>query len=385
MTTTVSVLGSTGSIGTQTLDVIEHHEGRFSVRALAAGRCSDLLVAQVERWRPELVVVATDAERVALRSRLDQGVEILVGPPGLEAAAQTADVAMNAVMGFAGLPVTIAALAAGRRLALANKESLIAAAPVVARVRQTPGAQIVPVDSEHCAIHQCLPAEGHDEVRRLILPASGGPFRQASRERLASITVAEALDHPTWSMGPKITIDSSTLMNKGLEVIEAQALFGVPIDQIDVVVHPQSIVHSMVEMIDGSTLAQLSAPDMRLPISYALGFPQRLDVAFGPLDLSGPMTLEFSPPDMERFACLGLAYEAGRVGGAAPAWLSAANEIAVEAFLAERLSWFGIAEVVSEAMERFVPRDLVDVEDVLIADGEARDVTRAIVQGRMER
>ena len=385
MTTTVSVLGSTGSIGTQTLDVIEHHEGRFSVRALAAGRCSDLLVAQVERWRPELVVVATDAERVALRSRLDQGVEILVGPPGLEAAAQTADVAMNAVMGFAGLPVTIAALAAGRRLALANKESLIAAAPVVARVRQTPGAQIVPVDSEHCAIHQCLPAEGHDEVRRLILTASGGPFRQASRERLASITVAEALDHPTWSMGPKITIDSSTLMNKGLEVIEAQALFGVPIDQIDVVVHPQSIVHSMVEMIDGSTLAQLSAPDMRLPISYALGFPQRLDVAFGPLDLSGPMTLEFSPPDMERFACLWLAYEAGRVGGAAPAWLSAANEIAVEAFLAERLSWFGIAEVVSEAMERFVPRDLVDVEDVLIADGEARDVTRAIVQGRMER
>ena len=376
MTTTVSVLGSTGSIGTQTLDVIEHHEGRFSVRALAAGRCSDLLVAQVERWRPELVVVATDAERVALRSRLDQGVEILVGPPGLEAAAQTADVAMNP----GGAP-----LAAGRRLALANKESLIAAAPVVARVRQTPGAQIVPVDSEHCAIHQCLPAEGHDEVRRLILTASGGPFRQASRERLASITVAEALDHPTWSMGPKITIDSSTLMNKGLEVIEAQALFGVPIDQIDVVVHPQSIVHSMVEMIDGSTLAQLSAPDMRLPISYALGFPQRLDVAFGPLDLSGPMTLEFSPPDMERFACLGLAYEAGRVGGAAPAWLSAANEIAVEAFLAGRLSWFGIAEVVSEAMERFVPRDLVDVEDVLIADGEARDVTRAIVQGRMER
>ena len=385
MTTTVSVLGSTGSIGTQTLDVIERHGDAFSVGALAAGRCSDLLVSQIQRWQPDLVVVSTEAERALLIERVGAHLEILVGPIGLEVAAATSDVAMNAVMGFAGLPVTIAALRAGRRLALANKESLIAAAPVVARVRKTPGAQIIPVDSEHCAIHQCLPGDIAGQVRRLVLTASGGPFRGWTAEQLAAITVAEALNHPTWSMGPKITVDSSTLMNKGLEVIEAQALFGVPIDQIDVVVHPQSIVHSMVEMVDGSTLAQLSEPDMRLPISYALGYPDRLEVAFGPLDLSTPMTLEFLPPDTERFPCLSLAYEAGRVGGAAPAWLSASNEIAVEAFLAERLSWAGIAEVVAESMERFTPTDLVDTDAVLRADAAGRDVTRAILRERLSR
>ena len=385
MTTSVSVLGSTGSIGTQTLDVIEHHPDRFSVTALAAGRCSDLLVAQVERWHPEVVVVASEEERSLLLDRIGAGIDVLVGPRGLEDASSAADVAVNAVMGFAGLPVTISALRAGRRLALANKESLIAAAPVVARARTTPGAQIVPVDSEHCAIHQCLPSEGISEVRRLILTASGGPFREASAERLATITVSEALDHPTWSMGPKITVDSSTLMNKGLEVIEAQALFEISIDCIDVVIHPQSIVHSMVEMIDGSTLAQLSKPDMRLPISYALGYPKRLDVAFGPLDLTRPITLEFLPPDIERFPCLALACESGRVGGAAPAWLSAANEIAVEAFLEQRLSWIGIAEVVAEAMERFTPVELTDVDAVLTVDATSRDVTRSILQERMGR
>ena len=386
MLTSVSVLGSTGSIGTQTLDVLARHPDRFSVGALAAGRCSVGLVAQIARWRPRLVVVASETARQELVCQIDPSVEVLVGPPGLEIAAALCDVAVNAVMGFAGLPVTIAALEAGRRLALANKESLIAAAPVVERARQTPGAQILPVDSEHCAIHQCLAtASAGPPVRRLILTASGGPFREATAEQLASITVAEALAHPTWSMGPKITVDSSTLMNKGLEVIEAQALFGVAIDQIDVVVHPQSIVHSMVEMIDGSTLAQLSAPDMRLPISYALGYPQRLDVAFGPLDLTSPMTLEFLPPDVERFPCLALAYEAGRLGGAAPAWLSAANEIAVEAFLSEQLSWRGIAEVVAEAMARFEPAILIDVVSVLAVDAASRDVTRAIVGERMAR
>jgi len=382
MTTTVSVLGSTGSIGTQTLDVIDHHVDRFSVEALAAGRCSDLLVAQVERWRPSVVVVANEVERNLLAARIDPGVDVLVGPSGLEVAASSSDVAVNAVMGFAGLPVTVAALRAGRRLALANKESLIAAAPVVARVRETPGALIVPVDSEHCAIHQCLPRDGA-QLSRLILTASGGPFRDVPEERLATITVAEALEHPTWSMGPKITIDSSTLMNKGLEVIEAQALFGVEINQIDVVVHPQSIVHSMVEMVDGSTIAQLSLPDMRLPISYALGYPDRLDVAFGALDLTKPMSLDFGPPDLDRFPCLSLAYEAGRLAGAAPAWLSAANEVAVEAFLDERISWKGIADVVAEAMERFSQVDLVDVGTVLVVDAEARDVTSGIIRERM--
>ncbi len=386
MTTTVSVLGSTGSIGTQTLDVLSHHGERFAVEALSAGRCSELLVSQVMAWRPRMVVLASEEQGRILAERIDSSVEILTGAEGLEVAAGSADVAVNAVMGFAGLPVTMAALRAGRRLALANKESLIAAAPVVAQVRTTPGALIVPVDSEHCAIHQCLPPEAAaSQVRRLILTASGGPFRDVPAERLASITVEEALDHPTWSMGPKITVDSSTLMNKGLEVIEAQALFGLSIEQIDVVVHPQSVIHSMVEMVDGSTIAQLSMPDMRLPISYALGFPDRLDVAFGGLDLTQPMALEFLPPDRERFPCLSLAYEAGRVGGSAPAWLSASNEIAVEAFLAEQISWRGIAEVVAEAMEQFMPVDLVDVATVLAVDSAARDVTAAIVQGRMVR
>ena len=291
---------------------------------------------------------------------------------------------VNAVVGFAGLPVTLAALASGRRLALANKESLIAAAPVVERVRSTPGAEIVPVDSEHCAIPQCLGVSGAGPmVRRLILTASGGPFRDRAPDELAAVTIEDALAHPTWSMGPKITVDSSTLMNKGLEVIEAQALFGVVIDDIDVVVHPQSIVHSMVEMVDGSTIAQLSLPDMRLPISYALGFPERLDVAFGPLDLTKPLQLDFEPPDMTRFPCLALAYEAGRSGGSAPAWLSAANEVAVEAFLEGKISWIGIAEVVTAAMECHEPVDLTEVSEVLMVDARARDVTRGVVNARL--
>ena len=384
MTTTVSVLGSTGSIGTQTLDVIERFPSRFEVVALASGRCSDLLIAQVERWKPRVVVVASDEARRNLEERLDPSVEILVGPDGLEAAAGLGDVVVNAVVGFAGLPVTLAALASGRRLALANKESLIAAAPVVERVRSTPGAEIVPVDSEHCAIHQCLGVSGAGPmVRRLILTASGGPFRDRAPDELAAVTIEDALAHPTWSMGPKITVDSSTLMNKGLEVIEAQALFGVAIDDIDVVVHPQSIVHSMVEMVDGSTIAQLSLPDMRLPISYALGFPERLDVAFGPLDLTKPLQLDFEPPDMTRFPCLALAYEAGRSGGSAPAWLSAANEVAMEAFLEGKISWIGIAEVVTAAMECHEPVDLTEVSEVLMVDARARDVTRGVVNARL--
>ena len=387
MVTTVAVLGSTGSIGTQTLDVIDRHPERFAVQSLAAGRASRLLIDQIERYQPTQVVVANElAAHELVGAGIDRSL-VSIGATGLETAAGDADVTVNAVLGFAGLPATLGALRAGRRLALANKESLIAAAPLVEQVRSTPGAEIVPVDSEHCAIHQCLSVVGGGagSVRRVLLTASGGPFRTATTDELADVGVEDALAHPTWSMGPKITIDSSTLMNKGLEVIEAHALFGIGFDAIEVVVHPQSIVHSMVEFVDGSTIAQLSMPDMRLPISYALGYPERLDVAFGPVDFAGGISMTFEAPDLERFPALELAYGAGRVGGAAPAWLSAANEIAVEAFLAERLSWFGIAEVVSEAMERFVPRDLVDVEDVLIADGEARDVTRAIVQGRMER
>ncbi len=295
---TVSLLGSTGSIGTQALDVLRSTPERFRVSALTAQSSTDLLLSQAAEFRPDLVVIGDGAHYQTIRDGVPDGTEVMVGLDGMIAAAQISDVVLNAVVGFAGLPVTMTALESGKRLALANKESLIAGAPVVQKVRRTPGAEIIPVDSEHCAIHQCLVAiDNPTSVARLLLTASGGPFRGWPAERLADVTVADALAHPTWSMGPKITIDSSTLMNKGLEVIEAHELFGIPYDRIDIVVHPQSIVHSMVELRDGSTLAQLSQPDMRLPIGYALGFPDRSTVPFGVrLDWSSPTTLTFEPP-----------------------------------------------------------------------------------------
>jgi len=386
-TTSVSLLGSTGSIGTQTLEVVDRFCERFEIVALGAGRCSARLVDQVTRYRPSLVVVSNERASIELRDAIPFSVEVLVGPAGLEAAAGVADVTVNAVVGFAGLPVTIAALAAGRRLALANKESLIAAAPLVERYRRSPGAELVPVDSEHCAIHQCLagaPAKSGHGVRRLVLTASGGPFRETPADDLANVRIEDALAHPTWSMGPKITVDSSTLINKGLEVIEAHALFDVDFDAIEVVVHPQSIVHSMVEFVDGSTIAQLSHPDMRLPIAYALGYPERLDASYGALDLTGSMRLDFEPPDRERFPGLGLAYAAGRLGGAAPAWLSAANEVAVEGFLAGAIGWKAIAETVGIVLERYEPDPLDSIDALLAADSRARDVTRTVLAARMD-
>jgi len=302
----------------------------------------------------------------------------VVGEKGLRELAASADVVVNAVMGFAGLPVTLATLEAGARLALANKESLVAAAPLVARARSTPGAQILPVDSEHCAIHQCLIGSlepGHPDVARLLLTASGGPFRGWSSERLAHATKADALAHPTWSMGPKITIDSSTLMNKGLEVLEASALFGIGVDRIDVVVHPQSIVHSMVEYVDGSVLAQLSRPDMRLPIAYCLGAPSRLAHHWGQLDFTTAFSLDFEAPDREAFPALDLAYAAARRAGAAPAWLSAANEVCVEAFLEDRIGWSDIVELVARTMDEYVDDPLESLEAVIANDAKARRIT----------
>jgi 1-deoxy-D-xylulose-5-phosphate reductoisomerase len=291
-------------------------------------------------------------------------------------------VVVNGVVGFAGLGVTLAALEGGRRLALANKESLIAGGPVVQRARATPGAEIVPVDSEHCALHQCLRSGREGEVARLVLTASGGPFRGRSRADLAGVTVADALAHPTWSMGPKITVDSSTLMNKGLEVIEAHELFGTPFDQIDVVVHPQSVVHSMVEYTDGATIAQLSMPDMRLPIAYALAHPDRSAVPVGRVDWTSLGRLDFEPPDLEAFPCLGLAYEAGRAGGSAPAWLNAANEVAVAAFLEGAVAWVDIPAVVNEALDLHDGTVLVDADSVVEVDRRVRDLTRTVVQRR---
>jgi 1-deoxy-D-xylulose-5-phosphate reductoisomerase len=382
-TKTVSLVGSTGSIGTQAVEVVQASGGRFEVVALAAQRSVDLLAQQARALHPALVAIGDATLAAKLAELVPRGTEVLAGPDGLAAAAMAADVVVNGVVGFAGLPVTMAALQSGRRLALANKESLIAGAPIVQRARATPGAEIVPVDSEHCAVHQCLASvDRPEDVARLLITASGGPFRGRSRGDLAQVTRDDALAHPTWKMGPKITIDSSTLMNKGLEVIEAHELFGVDYDRIDVVVHPQSIVHSMVELVDGATLAQLSVPNMRLPIGYALGYPERLDVAFGPVDWGSPMELTFEAPDRGLFACLDLAYAAGRTAGGAPAWLSAANEVAVDAFLSGRLPWLCIADIVADTMESFDDQPIDSLEAVLEADRAARARAEVAVEKR---
>jgi 1-deoxy-D-xylulose-5-phosphate reductoisomerase len=378
---TVAVLGSTGSVGTQALEVIAARPDRFRVVALAARSSTSLMVEQAHVHRPEVVAVIDPAAAAGLASRLPPGTRLEVGNGALAALSAEADVVLNAVVGFAGLEVTLAAIAAGRRLALANKESLIAAGPVVRAALAASGAELVPVDSEHSAIHQCLRAgDPRREVRRLLLTASGGPFRGRSRDRLATVSVAEALAHPTWSMGPKITVDSSTLVNKGLEVIEAHELFDVPFEDIDVVVHPQSIVHSMVEFRDGSTIAQLSLPDMRLPISYALGFPDRHEVPYGAIDWSLLGRLDFEPPDHDAFPCLGLAYVAGRMGETAPAWFSAANEVAVEAFLADRIAWLGIAAILEAVLSRHDGGKARTVDDVIEADRTARRLAQEEVE-----
>ena len=368
--TRVAIAGSSGSIGTQTIDVVLAEPDSYRVTALAVSSASDVVIAQALLMQPEVVVVTNPEYRAQVAAAL----------PGIQVTGELtdiidgADVVINGVVGFAGLSVTLETLRAGRTLGLANKESLIAAGPLVQPLRSTPGAQLVPVDSEHCAIHQCLRSSSSpaSEVSRLVLTASGGPFRGRSAQSLAQVTVADALAHPTWKMGPKITIDSSTLMNKGLEVIEAHELFGVSFDNIDVVVHPQSVVHSMVEFTDGSTIAQLSMPDMRLPIGYALGYPHRIATAFGRIDWTTLSRLDFEPPDRATFPCLDLAYAAGRAGGTAPAALSAANEVVVEAFLAGRIMWSHIALYVSRVMEKFVVTTPTHVDDVLAADAQGR-------------
>jgi 1-deoxy-D-xylulose-5-phosphate reductoisomerase len=404
----VSVVGSTGSVGTQTLDVIRSEPGRFHVECIGAFRSVDLLVAQANEFRPRVVAIGDESLLGELAKRLPAGTEVTGGSGALAAISGEADICVNGVVGFAGLGVTIGALAAGKRLALANKESLITAGPVVRQYRNTPGAHIVPVDSEHCAIHQCLasyrrPGSGSaadagnnlqvggpgmsgtpapDRLRRLVLTASGGPFRirareagggQRARDALAKVSVAEALDHPTWKMGPKITIDSSTLFNKGLEVIEAMELFDVEVDRISVVVHPQSVVHSMAEFTDGTTMAQLSMPDMRLPIAYALAYPDRTATSFGAIDWSALSRLDFEEPDKIAFPALEVAYEAGRMGGLVPAWVNAANEVAVAAFLEGRITWGEISELIGSSLLVAECVKPLSVADVIEADHRARE------------
>ena len=290
---------------------------------------------------------------------------------------------INGVVGFAGLPITIATLKAGKRLGLANKESLIAAGPLIQNFRATKGAELIPVDSEHCAIHQCLGLNPKQEdIKRIVLTASGGPFRGLSAEQLLNVSIEDALSHPTWDMGPKITVDSSTLMNKGLEVIEAHELFGLSYEDIDVVVHPQSIVHSMVMFSDGATLAQMSNPDMKLCIAYALTYPDRINYPFGELDWSQTVQLNFEPPDQRAFPCLTIAYEAGKQKGTAPAWLNAANEEAVSAFLSGQLSWVGISEVISATLQQWSGENVDSIESVLKADSDARLIASKLIKSR---
>jgi len=375
----VAIAGSSGSIGTQTLDVVRAEPDRFRVVALGVSSSVDVLIAQAREFRPELVTVADASQRAAVSAALPFATVV----DRLEDLVEPADVVVNAVVGFAGLPVTLSTLAAGKRLALANKESLIAAGPVVRPLRSRPGAEIVPVDSEHCAVHQCLRSSRRTatEVARIVLTASGGPFRGRSLDELRSVTVEQALAHPTWAMGPKITVDSSTLMNKGLEVIEAHELFDVDYDRIEVVVHPQSIVHSMVEFTDGSTMAQLSLPDMRLPIGYALAHPDRIATPFGRIDWTRLERLDFAAPDRDTFRCLDLAYRAGRAGGTVPAFLSAANEIAVDAFLAGRLTWVEIPAVIESALDHHVETPgTLSSDDIVAADERGRAAARKVLE-----
>lgn len=377
----VALLGATGSIGVQTLDVLRHERERFELVSISGGEQLSELAAIAREFQVASIAVKSHVHRTALEVLVGPNVAIVVGEEGLAELSQSADVIVNAVLGFAGLPVTLAALGAGKRLALANKESLIAAAPLVASVRDTLGAELLPIDSEHCAIHQCLASSpsrvGYPDVKRLLLTASGGPFRGWSKDELKGATKEEALHHPTWSMGAKITIDSSTLMNKGLEVLEASALFGIDASRVEVVVHPQSVVHSMVEYVDGSVLAQLSRPDMRLPIAYCLGLPERLAVHYGELDFTKSFELSFEPPDYEAFPALGLAFEAARLGGAAPAWLSAANEVAVEAFLADQISWCDIVAIVAATMDHYDPDPLESLSALYENDDASRKWARA--------
>ena len=382
MARTLSILGSTGSIGTSALDLIERLNAaagaggpRFEVAALAAGRNVERLAAQVHRFRPRLAAIAGEQDAAALREAC-AGVptRIVAGAEGLMEAAlhPDADFVLAAIVGGAGLEPTLAAVRAGRTVGLANKEALVMAGDLMMTAARDRGSALLPVDSEHNALHQCLRGERSSEVRRLILTASGGPFSRTPRRDLAGVTPREALAHPTWVMGPKITIDSATLMNKGLEIIEARWMFGLPEDRIDVVVHPQSIIHSMVEFVDGSFVCQMGATDMRHPIQYALTWPDRIPTPLERVDPTSLPSLTFEPPDHERFPCLGIARDALRAGGTMPAVLNAANEVAVAAFLEGAIGFTDIPRIIRATMEEHRATPAASLRVILDADAWAR-------------
>lgn len=384
------VLGATGSIGTSTLDVVVRHPGRFDVVGLTGHRRVDVLAAQCRQHRPRFAVVADAADGEKLRSMLaGLPTRVLTGPEALVEVATLPDVdtVMAAIVGAAGLPPTLAAVRSGKRVLLANKEALVMAGGVfmaeVARCKAT----LLPIDSEHNAVFQSLPA-GFDGnlagagISRILLTASGGPFRAVPLERLASVTPEEACAHPNWVMGRKISVDSATMMNKGLEVIEAHWLFNTPADHIEVVIHPQSVVHSLVQYVDGSVVAELGNPDMRTPIAHALAYPERIDAGVAPLDLFRVAQMTFEAPDLRRFPCLGLAYQALNAGGNAPAVLNAANEVAVAAFLDRRLDYLGIADVIAATLDVVPGAGIADLEAVMAADAAGRAAAGRILAAR---
>ena len=376
----LAILGSTGSIGQSALAVVDAHPSRLKVVSLAAGDNADLLAEQVQRYRPNVAALATSegVDRLRATRGADGSVTLVGGADGLMAAATCpeADIVICASAGTAALEAVLAAIDAGKAIAIANKEILVMAGALVTDAARRKGVSILPIDSEHNAVHQCLHGRARSEIRRLILTASGGPFRCFSAEELERVSPSQALKHPTWKMGRKITIDSATLMNKGLEVIEAHWLFDVSADQIDVVIHPQSIVHSLVELGDGSVIAQLGVTDMRLPIQYACSYPERWDALLPSLDLARAGVLEFFPPDHDRFPCLKLAYRALRTGGTLPVVLNAANEIAVEAFLDGKLGFTSIPVVIEKAMNGHTVESVSTLEIVRRVDRWARTYAR---------
>ena len=379
----LSILGSTGSIGVSTLEIVAAHRDRFQVVALTAGSNLELLKQQVEAFSPRLVSVMTEESAQKLRQMLpDPKPEILSGVQGLIAAATADDTEMvvAAIVGAAGLVPTAAAIKAGKDVALANKETLVTAGHLIMRMVAEKGVKLYPVDSEHSAVFQSM--EGHrcEDIEKIILTASGGPFLSWPAERLADVTIEDALNHPNWSMGKKITIDSATMMNKGLEVIEARWLFGVPAARIDVNIHPQSIIHSMVEYIDGCVIAQLGTPDMKAPIAYALSYPERVTTGVKPLDLTLVSGLTFFRPDLTKFRCLKLAYDSLAAGESMPAVLNAANEVAVEAFLAGRIRFVEIPAAIERTMSFHQTHSLGTIEEVLFVDRWAREKTRELLK-----
>lgn len=374
----ITILGATGSIGLSTLDVIARHPSRFKVFALTANHSVDKLLQQCLQFQPRYAVMADEASANQLAQQLRQhdcATEVLAGEQALAdvAAHSDTDYVMAAIVGAAGLVPSLAAAKAGKRVMLANKEALVMSGKLFMDTIAQSGAELLPIDSEHNAVFQCLPVDKCNGVEKVLLTASGGPFRTWAAERLNTVTPEQAVAHPNWSMGQKISVDSATLMNKGLEVIEACWLFNVPASQVEVIVHPQSTIHSMVAYNDGSVLAQLGNPDMRTPIAYALGWPQRLPSGVKPLDLLSVARLDFEQPDMKRFPCLGLAYEAHERGGYATVALNAANEMAVQAFLERRISFQAIPQLVAEVMRAAKSGTAYDLNDILIQDGESRE------------